>query len=158
MLPGGQAGEDLWRCDDFLQLLIHLLLGYRELRDSRYYRDDPLVKRILGLKRLPDVGTISRSLKDAGKQSVENLRCLLRTMIFERLKNLKLARVTLDFDGSVQSRVGSRKELRLATTKRRKVSEAIIRYSVPSPRPVRWSTFFIDRVTFTIRGMPEPLF
>ena len=87
----------------FLQLVGHLLLGYRELRDSRYYRDDPLVKRILGLKRLPDVGTISRSLKDAGKQSVENLRCLLRGMIFERLKNLKLARVTLDFDGSVQS-------------------------------------------------------
>ena len=37
------------------QLVVHLLLGYRELRDSRYYRDDPMVKRLLGLRRLPDV-------------------------------------------------------------------------------------------------------
>ena len=31
-----------------LLLVVHLLLGYRELRDQRYYRDDPLVKRVLG--------------------------------------------------------------------------------------------------------------
>ena len=37
----------------FLQLIVHLLLGYRELRHSHYSRDDPLVKRVLGLKRLP---------------------------------------------------------------------------------------------------------
>ena len=87
----------------FLQLVIHILLGYRELRDSCYYRDDPLVKRLLGLKRLPDVATISRTLKDADAKSVENLRRLLRAMIFERLKDLSLPRITLDFDGSVQS-------------------------------------------------------
>ena len=39
----------------FVQLVIHVLLGYRELRDSRFYRDDPLVNRRLGLNRLPDV-------------------------------------------------------------------------------------------------------
>jgi hypothetical protein len=31
-----------------LQLIIHLLLGYRELRESQACRDDPLVLRILG--------------------------------------------------------------------------------------------------------------
>jgi hypothetical protein len=91
------------RATIFQQLIFHLLLGYRELRDSQYYRDDPLVQRVLGLKRLPDVATISRMLRDAGAKSVENLRRLLRDMLFERLKALGLARITVDFDGSVQS-------------------------------------------------------
>jgi hypothetical protein len=87
----------------FLQLIVHLLLGFRELRDSRAYRDDPMVQRLLGLKRLPDVATLSRMLKEANAKSVENLRRLLREMLFERLSKLSLARITLDFDGSVQS-------------------------------------------------------
>ena len=32
-----------------LLLIVHMVLGFRELRDIRYYVDDPLVKRILGL-------------------------------------------------------------------------------------------------------------
>lgn len=87
----------------FLLLIVHILLGCRELREMRSYRDDPLVQRILGLKRLPDVATISRMLKKAGPRSAENLRRLLRAMIFERLTMLGLTRLTLDFDGSVQS-------------------------------------------------------
>jgi hypothetical protein len=86
-----------------LQLVVHLLLGYRELRDSRYYRDDPLVKRVLGLSRLPDVATISRTLAQADEQSVENLRRTVRELVLERLKELALWRVSLDFDGSVLS-------------------------------------------------------
>jgi len=87
----------------FLQLVVHLLLGFRELRDCRAYRHDPLVQRILGLKRLPDVATLSRMLKDADPHGVENLRRLLREMLFERLAKMGLTRITLDFDGSVQS-------------------------------------------------------
>ena len=87
----------------FLQLIVHVLLGFRELRDSRAYHDDPLVQRILGLGRLPNVSTISRMLQNADVRSVRNLRCLLRDMVFERLATLGLARLTLDFDGSVQS-------------------------------------------------------
>ncbi len=98
-----KAGKIFGHTTIFLQLVIHILLGYRQLQDSRYYRDDPLVKRILGLKRLPDVATISRTLKDAGAKSVENLRRLLREMVCERLKVLPACRITLDFDGSVQS-------------------------------------------------------
>ncbi len=45
-----------------LLLIVHLLLGYRRLQDLRYYQDDPQVRRLLGLKRLPDVSTISRTL------------------------------------------------------------------------------------------------
>ncbi len=98
-----RSGKVFGHATIFLQLVVHVLLGYRELRDSCFYRDDPLVRRVLGLNRLPDVSTISRSLKQADKQSVENLRQMLRQMIFERLRILNLHRITLDFDGSVQS-------------------------------------------------------
>jgi hypothetical protein len=86
-----------------LLLVVHLILGFRRLRDVDYYKDDPLVKRILGLKKLPDVATISRALADADEMSVSKARELLRNLVLERLKELKLARITLDFDGSVLS-------------------------------------------------------
>jgi hypothetical protein len=98
-----RVGKVYGRATVFLQLIIHLLLGYRDLRESAYYRDDPMVKRVLGLKRLPDVSTLSRMLKDADERSVGQLRRLLRRLVVDRLWELALSRVTLDFDGSVQS-------------------------------------------------------
>ena len=98
-----KSGKIFGHTTIFLQLLIHILLGYRDLRDSRFYRDDPLVKRLLGLKHLPDVATISRILKDADETSVEKLRTVLRDMVLKRMTILVLPRVTLDFEGSVQS-------------------------------------------------------
>ena len=38
-----------------MMLLVHLLLGYRRLREAEHYRDDARVKRVLGLKRLPNI-------------------------------------------------------------------------------------------------------
>ena len=87
----------------FLQLILHVVLGFRELRDVEHYRDDPLVQRVLGLRCLPDVATISRMLRGADEQSVTKLRRLLRDLVLERIAKLSLARITLDFDGSVQS-------------------------------------------------------
>ncbi len=84
-----------------LCLVVHLLLGYRQLRDRRYYADDPLVKRILGLRRLPDVATVSRALAGVDQESVRCLQGLLRDGVLARLAALELPRVTLDFDGSV---------------------------------------------------------
>lgn len=99
-LAGGKA---FGQATIFLQLIVHVVLGFRELRDSRAYRDDPMVQRLLGLKRLPDVATVSRMLKDADSKSVDHLRRMLGQMVFDRLTTLGLARITLDFDGSVQS-------------------------------------------------------
>ena len=45
-------------------LLVHLLLGCRELRDMARYRNDEAVHRAVGLRRLPDVSTVSRALSD----------------------------------------------------------------------------------------------
>jgi len=106
----------LWRCFRHLRgseiygrhvvvmmLIVHLLLGFRELRDARYYQDDEMVKRLLGLKRLPEVSTVSRALASADERSVENLRGENRRLVLSRVAELGLARVTVDFDGSVQS-------------------------------------------------------
>jgi len=87
----------------FLQLIVHLLLGFRELQDVRCYRDDPLVQRLLGLRRLPNVATVSRVLKHATAQSVEALRRFLRQRVLDGLRTFQPPRVTLDFDGSVLS-------------------------------------------------------
>jgi hypothetical protein len=87
----------------FLQLIIHMLLGCRELSDVQRYQHDPLVKHILGLGQVPSVSTLSRTLKGANAETIARLRCLLRDMVRNRLVELVPARVTLDFDGSVQS-------------------------------------------------------
>ena len=86
-----------------LLLIVHLLLGYRRLQDMRYYQDDPMVCRLLGLERLPDVATVSRTLASLDDSSVANLRRLSRRRVLELISRLGLARITLDFDGSVLS-------------------------------------------------------
>ena len=87
-LRGGFAhlnnGKIFKRTTLFIQLIVHLLLGFRELKDCRYYRDDPLVKRLLGLKRIPDVATLSRFLKEATAHSVDHLRRCLREIVLLR--------------------------------------------------------------------------
>lgn len=86
-----------------LLLMVHLLIGYRRLQDLRYYQDDPMVRRLLGISRLPDVSTVSRTLAGMDTRSVDNLRQIHRQMVTERLALEGLARITLDFDGSVIS-------------------------------------------------------
>jgi hypothetical protein len=82
-------------------LMVHLLLGYRRLQDLRYYRDDPMVRRLLGISRLPDVATVSRTLAGMDAKSVDRVRGFNRQRVLDELSRLRLARVTLDFDGSV---------------------------------------------------------
>jgi hypothetical protein len=82
-------------------LIVHLLIGYRRLSDLRYYQDDPMVQRMLGLRRLPDVATVSRALDGLDKTAVKELRRLMRSLVLERLQAIAPTRLTLDFDGSV---------------------------------------------------------
>ncbi len=108
--------ERLWGCFRHLKvspiyshhvimmlLVVHLIIGHRRLRDVDYYRDDEMLKRLLGLKRLPDVSTISRSLRSADEVSIEKVRSESRNLVIERLSAEGLSRVTLDSDGSVLS-------------------------------------------------------
>jgi hypothetical protein len=89
-----------------LLVIVHLLLGFRRLRELDYYRDDPLVLRLMGLRKLPDVSTISRSLSDMEQEGVGKVRELLSSLVLEGLKRAALPRLTFDFDGSVQSTKG----------------------------------------------------
>ena len=84
-----------------LLLIVHLLLGFRRLREIDYYCDDPLVLRLLGLRKLPDVSTVSRALSQMECDGVDRLRALSRSLVLEGLKREQLPRLTMDFDGSV---------------------------------------------------------
>ena len=86
-----------------LIMIVHLMLGFRRLRDIERYRDDPMVLRALGLQRIPDVSTVCRTLARMDQASVENVRLLSREYVVSRLEAEKFSRVTLDFDGSVIS-------------------------------------------------------
>lgn len=89
-----------------LWLVVHLLLGFRRLRDIDYYRDDPLVLRTLGLKRLPHLSVISRALQKMNEAEVEKLAELNCELVMERLRRENFPRLTVDFDGSVLSTKG----------------------------------------------------
>src|SRR5207249_7843161 len=83
-----------------LLLVVHLLLGYRELRDQRYYRDDPLVKRVLGLHRLPDVATLSRPLASANPPTFAKCPVWFPQLFLDGLQQLRPAHLTAAFDAS----------------------------------------------------------
>ena len=82
-------------------LLMHLLIGYRRLSDLPYYQDDPMVRRTLGLKRLPDVATGSRKPDGIDQTAVRELPSRSRSLVLERLKVLAPARLPGNVDGSV---------------------------------------------------------
>jgi hypothetical protein len=84
-------------------LIVHLLVGSRKLREMDYYREDPVVCEVVGLKQLPSVPTVSRMLREFDEESVSSQRELNRRLILSRLSAEKLKTLTLDFDGSVQS-------------------------------------------------------
>jgi len=84
-------------------LIVHLLLGFRKLRDVEFYEDDPLIKRVLGLKVLPDVSTISRALMEYDDRAIEAHHQLNREQVISRVEREGWRRITVDFDGSVLS-------------------------------------------------------
>jgi hypothetical protein len=69
-----------------------------------------MVKRLLGLNRLPDVATVSRALATVDRESVDKIRQLCREMVIERVRAYHLWRLTLDFDGSVYWTTSQRTE------------------------------------------------
>lgn len=86
-----------------LLLTVHLILGYRRVRDVCYYQDDEMVKRTLELKRLPNISTISRTMKTCDEKCVTNIREISSDIVLDRCSTEKLNRITMDFDGTVQS-------------------------------------------------------
>ena len=103
-----------------LLLIVHMILGFRRLREVDYYRDDPLVLRLMGLRKLPDVSTISRSLSKIECKEIEKGRVMFRTMVIEGLNRVGFPRLTFDFDGSVQSTRGHAEGTAVGFNKKKK--------------------------------------
>jgi hypothetical protein len=94
-----RGGYRSWRV--FLLLIVHVMLGFRRLRDGETYRHDPLVKHVVGVKQLPNVSTVSRRLASVTDGSVRRAHDENRTLVLEGLAQAGFSRFTLDFDGSV---------------------------------------------------------
>jgi DDE family transposase len=103
-----------------LLLIVHVMLGFRRLRGLDYYRDDPLVARVCGIRKLPDVGTVSRTLSSFDEESVDNLRDLTCEMVIDRLRKIRPQILTIDFDGSVQSTSGHAEGTAVGFNKKKK--------------------------------------
>lgn len=77
------------------------LTGGRRLRHIGFLSDDPLVKRLCGLARMPSDRSASRWLRQFTNDSLQALVTLNSEIVTDKLKELGLSRLTLDFDGSV---------------------------------------------------------
>jgi hypothetical protein len=51
-----------------------------------YYRDDLMVLRLMGLRKLPDVSTVCRALAGMTAEGIQKLRHLCREMLLARLQ------------------------------------------------------------------------
>jgi hypothetical protein len=79
------------------------LTGGRRLRHIPFISEDPLVQRLCGLWKLPSDRTVSRWLAQFTNDALQVLITLNSEIVGEKLRALNLARVTLDFDGTVLS-------------------------------------------------------
>ncbi len=136
-------------------LIVHLLLGYRRLQDIRYYHDDPMVQRLLGLTRLPDVATVSRTLAGMDNQCVDNLRRFNRQQVLTRLDELGLPRITLDFDGTVLSTGRFAEGTAIGYNRKKKGQRSYYPLFCTVAQPDKCSMFGIAPATCTIPMAPK---
>ena len=108
----------VWRI--VLLLIVHLMLGFRRLSHRAYYREDPMVQRVVGLNRIPDERVISRTLSKVSPGEEEGFDRLLSSMVTDGLKRVALSEVTIDFDGSVQSTGGHAEGTAVGFNKKKK--------------------------------------
>lgn len=86
-----------------LFITVHVLLGFRKINDMKYYSHDPMVKRLVGVDRLPDPSRIARAFSGADENSMVKCRHLLKNLVIEQFLKHRIKSVTADFDGTVLS-------------------------------------------------------
>jgi hypothetical protein len=77
------------------------LTGGRRLCHVSFLREDPLVKRLCGLASLPSDRSLSRWLGQFTQDALQGFVTLNSEIVLEKLQDLNLPRLTLDFDGTV---------------------------------------------------------
>ena len=63
-----------------LVLIVNIILGGKRLRDIDYIKGDVLMVRLLGLRSVPDVATISRRLDSMDEDVTKKYREFLKDM------------------------------------------------------------------------------
>jgi len=77
--------------------MVHVVLGFRKIRDIEYYKDDPLVKATTDLKELPEVSAVSRILSNVDDESVEAFQRTVRDECLGQIAAAGLGRITPDW-------------------------------------------------------------
>lgn len=98
-----ELGGDYQAVDVVLVLIAIWLCGGDRLRHVRWIASDPLVQRLCELSRLPSDRTLSRWLSQFTNDSLQALVELNGQIVFEKLRQMGLGTITLDFDGTVLS-------------------------------------------------------
>lgn len=84
-----------------LAVIVMLLVGARRLEQLKYFRDDPLVLRLCGLRRMPTRPTVVNWLKQFTTERLQSLIRVNSELLHEQIERLELGRLTIDVDGSV---------------------------------------------------------
>jgi hypothetical protein len=98
-----ELGGDYQAVDVILVLIAIWLCGGDRLRHVRWIASDPLVQRLCELSRLPSDRTLSRWLSQFTNDCLQALVSLNSEIVFEKLGQMGLGTITLDFDGTVLS-------------------------------------------------------
>lgn len=102
-LNGRLPGTDFGVTSLVLLLLTLIITGGRRLRHLLYLEGDPLVLRLCGLRQLPSVRTVGRWLTKLTCKKLDALRRVNEEVVARAIEQAKLARLTIDVDGTVVS-------------------------------------------------------
>lgn len=102
-LSGSELGGDYGAVAMVLLVLGLLICGGRRLQHLIYLKDDPMVLRLTGLKRLPTPRTLGRWLRRFSVRYVERLLRVNDELVADAIRQAGLRRLTLDVDGTIVS-------------------------------------------------------
>lgn len=102
-LGGVGLGGDYGVVSMVLLVLGLLICGGRRLQHLLYLKEDPMVLRLTGLKRLPTPRTLGRWLRRFRLEHVERLLRVNDELVADAIRHAGLRRLTLDVDGTTVS-------------------------------------------------------
>jgi hypothetical protein len=100
---GAVPGSDYGIGGMIMVVLTLLIVGGRRVWHVAYVTNDPVVRRVAGLRRLPVARTIGRWLAGFRVRHLAGLERLNAEVVAAAIERLALKRLTIDVDGSVVS-------------------------------------------------------